>query len=168
MVNKHTDSPSGTLFPEGTRCGSLEAPRNGKVELLAGTEAGSTAVYTCDKGFLLEGSRFRQCLESGKWSEEEPFCAGKKRKVCCVADLSLFFVSIVVTCGLLGDPANGKVELLSGVELGDSVKYSCDLGYQLVGEAKRQCSKDGTWSGEEPVCTGELSLDILTSTATVS
>ena len=60
----------------GTDCGPLEAPRNGEVDL-TGTIAGSTAAYTCNEGFILEGVRFRECVESGKWSGEEPDCTGK-------------------------------------------------------------------------------------------
>lgn len=32
------------------------------------------------------------------------------------------------------------------------VKYSCDVGYELFGNATRICKADGTWSGKEPVC----------------
>lgn len=62
-------------FRAGTDCGILPAPDNGDVEF-TGTTVDSRAVYSCLEGFTLEGARLRTCLESGKWSEEEPVCTG--------------------------------------------------------------------------------------------
>ena len=30
--------------------------------------------------------------------------------------------------------------------------YSCDKGYELVGESTRTCSSSGIWGGKEPFC----------------
>lgn len=57
-------------------CGTLPAPDNGDVDF-AGTIVGSQVVYSCQDGFMLEGAKIRTCLESGKWSKEEPICKGK-------------------------------------------------------------------------------------------
>ena len=32
--------------------------------------------FACDEGFLLEGSRERQCLANGSWSGNQTFCKG--------------------------------------------------------------------------------------------
>ena len=37
-------------------------------------------------------------------------------------------------------------------EPGDVATYSCRQGYRLKGPEKRECGKDGKWSGEDPVC----------------
>ena len=46
-----------------------------------------TVRFTCDKGFDLVGSDFIECLDGGKWTDEEPICRStifllkKKRSV---------------------------------------------------------------------------------------
>ena len=37
---------------------------------------------------------------------------------------------------------------------GTVATYSCADGYELVGEEKRTCLVDGTWTGTEPQCIG--------------
>ena len=37
----------------------------------------STANYTCDEGFALNGTETRVCQASGEWEPEEPSCYGK-------------------------------------------------------------------------------------------
>ena len=35
---------------------------------------------------------------------------------------------------------------------GTKAVYSCDDGFELVGDRKRLCQYDGTWDGEAPTC----------------
>jgi len=37
----------------------------------------STANYTCNEGFALNGTETRVCQASGEWEPEEPSCYGK-------------------------------------------------------------------------------------------
>ena len=53
----------------------LTAPDNGRVTW-NGITNGSTATYTCDKGYELIGDRTRTCLNTGEWSGQEPNCTG--------------------------------------------------------------------------------------------
>jgi hypothetical protein len=41
---------------------------------------------------------------------------------------------LVSMCPTLSDPANGNVEL-SGISLGDTAEYTCNNGFNLVGES---------------------------------
>ena len=34
--------------------------------------------------------------------------------------------------------------------------YTCDAGYELVGNAMRTCEGNGKWNGTEPMCTRKL------------
>ena len=34
--------------------------------------------------------------------------------------------------------------------------YSCDEGFELVGESTRECMNDSTWSGRSPTCRCEF------------
>ena len=57
----------------------------------------------------------------------------------------------------LEDPQFGRVEIVGDGTLGSTAVYSCDLGYQVVGETERQCQLNGligVWDGQEPTCEG--------------
>ena len=56
-------------------------------------------------------------------------------------------------CGHPGEPANGT---LMSTEIlfypGEEIVYSCKKGFLLIGEDKRTCEADGSWSGFLPSC----------------
>ena len=60
----------------------------------------------------------------------------------------------VVDCGSLTDPANGQVNLTAGTTFGQTATYSCNTGYNLVGDSTRACQATGEWSGSTPTCEG--------------
>ena len=66
---------------------------------------------------------------------------------------------IVVDCGILTDPANGRVNHTAGTTYQQTATYSCDTGYNLVGDSTRICQAGGVWSGSEPNCQGMLLLE---------
>ena len=70
--------------------------------------------------------------------------------VCCIA----FFID--VDCGTLTDPADGQVSHTAGTTFGQTATYSCDTGYNLVGDNNRTCQATGRWSGITPTCQGKL------------
>ena len=39
-----------------------------------------------------------------------------------------------------------------GTRVGERAKYSCDPGFELVGEEKRECQANGEWNGTVPFC----------------
>ncbi|CAI8024982.1 Sushi repeat-containing protein SRPX2, partial [Geodia barretti] len=57
----------------------------------------------------------------------------------------------VVECPTLNDPDNGNLNL-SGNSLGDTAEYTCNTGYNLMGESISTCGADSQWSGNPPVC----------------
>ena len=66
----------------------------------------------------------------------------------------VFLFYIVVNCGTLTNPANGQVAHTAGTTFGRTATYSCDSGYNLVGESVRTCLATGVWSGSAPTCQG--------------
>ena len=54
------------------------------------------------------------------------------------------------------DPANGQVDHTAGTLLGQNATYSCNTGYNLVGDSTRTCQAEGDWSGSAPTCQGVL------------
>ena len=70
-----------------------------------------------------------------------------------------FLVSLlltVVSCDALTDPVNGQVSHTAGTTFRQTATYSCDMGYNLVGDNNRTCQATGVWSGSEPICQSML------------
>ena len=65
-------------------------------------------------------------------------------------------------CGSLPDPGNGSVNHTAGTTFGQTATYSCNTGYNLVGDSTRTCQASGNWSGSAPTCQGVLLKDDLT------
>ena len=57
-----------------------------------------------------------------------------------------------VDCGTLTDPANGQVNHTAGTTFEQTATYSCDTGYNLMGNNTRTCEATGEWSWSEPTC----------------
>ena len=78
-------------------------------------------------------------------------------------------IYIAVDCGTLTNPANGQVTYTAGTLFGQTATYSCDSGYNLVGESVRTCQATGVWSGSAPTCQGikDISLGSLVSTSNI-
>ena len=68
----------------------------------------------------------------------------------------MFLILTAVDCGNLTHPANGQVTLTAGTTVGQIATYSCDTGYNLVGDSTRTCQATGNWSGSAPTCQGVL------------
>lgn len=54
-------------------CGHIPSPENGKVVFNPNTLFGSTAEFSCKRGFRLMGTSERECEATG-WSLEQPTC----------------------------------------------------------------------------------------------
>ena len=61
-------------------------------------------------------------------------------------------LSTVVDCGTLTNQANGQVSHTAGTTLGQTATYSCNTGYNLMGDSTRTCQATGEWSGSVPTC----------------
>ena len=70
----------------------LDIP-SGEVEFSSRTP-GSTATYTCNFGFVLQGDEQRVCMENETWSGEPPTCLRKFRFHSCylIPDVPFLFV----------------------------------------------------------------------------
>ena len=76
--------------------------------------------------------------------------------------LSYVFLSLTaVNCGNLTDPHNGQVDHTAGTTFGQNAIYSCNTGYNLVGDSTRTCQASGNWSGSAPTCQGILLSNII-------
>ena len=57
----------------------------------------------------------------------------------------------IVRCPSLPDPTNGRVNV-QGNRPGNRASYTCNSGYELVGQSTRTCQNNGQWSGDAPTC----------------
>ena len=74
----------------------------------------------------------------------------------CVNLHFIFVILAVSDCGSLTDVVNGSVTHTSGTAFGGTATYSCNTGYNLVGDSTRTCQATGVWSGSAPTCQGVL------------
>jgi len=100
----------------------------------------------------------RQCLAL------EHIWAAISHSIHCASNIYVHYVHVffltVVDCGTLTDPANGLVSHTAGTTFGQIATYSCDTGYNLVGDSNHTCRATGVWSGCAPTCQGMLLLEI--------
>ena len=50
----------------------------------------------------------------------------------------------------------GDSDNLPPYDVATEATYSCDTGFTLIGEHRRQCLDSNTWSGSDSVCEGLL------------
>ena len=138
FIKSSSCNHSLNFIPTEILCPDLPNPLGGVVNLTSRT-IGSTVTYSCNEGFILNGSAERVCQEDGTWSITPPSCS-------------------LVTCPVLPDPEGGVVEL-QGTSPGDEAVYNCsNSSLDLVGQEIRVCGEDGEWQGEAPICEGWLFL----------
>ena len=49
---------------------------------------------------------------------------------------------------------------MTGRRFNDSVTVTCNDGYQYTGSTIRVCQGDGTWSGIDGICEGEIEFEM--------
>lgn len=59
------------------------------------------------------------------------------------------------TCGDPGTPGHGSRQE-SDFRTKSTVRYACDTGYILHGSEERKCLANGSWTGRQPECKGNL------------
>ena len=92
----------------------------------------SNVTYSCDSGYELIGDTTITCEADALWNPPTPTCQ-------------------LVDCGDPGIPNNGQ-------RTGDNftyesiVSYSCDSGYELIGDTTIICEADALWNPPTPTC----------------
>ena len=61
-------------------------------------------------------------------------------------------VSFISECPALSSPDHGQVTPGGSVPYPDTVNYTCNSGFNIIGETTRNCQSDGSWSGTDPTC----------------
>ena len=123
-------------------CSQLECPPPNSID--HGTIIGNSRTvgqvirYNCDEGYKLQGISFRLCLHQQMWSGSDPMC-------------------VPIKCQSPSPLNHGQIVTLeSEYKFGDIIQYECNEGYNLIGEAERECTSQesrGRWSSIAPTCT---------------
>eukprot|EP00058_Branchiostoma_floridae_P021004 XP_002606494.1 hypothetical protein BRAFLDRAFT_91924 [Branchiostoma floridae] len=88
-------------------------------------------IFSCVLGYELEGSATLACQVDATWSGSVPTCTR-------------------IECPMLLPPINGG---LSGTNFYmDTVVFTCDVGYDLIGDPSSTCQADRSWSSNVPSC----------------
>ncbi|KAJ8360385.1 hypothetical protein SKAU_G00169100 [Synaphobranchus kaupii] len=116
-------------------CGSPGELLNGKFNTPDGNEFGATAYASCNRGFIILGTAYRQCFEFG-WNNKIPICE-------------------IVKCQDPPTIVNGKLSIppkKEFPEFRDIIAYTCNKNYNLVGGSQIVCNEHGTYNGTIPQC----------------
>ncbi|XP_073482747.1 CUB and sushi domain-containing protein 1 [Aquarana catesbeiana] len=115
-------------------CGHPGVPANA---VLSGDKFiyGSKIHFSCTGPHILIGNSTRVCQEDSRWSGTLPHCSGINPG----------------TCGDPGIPAHGS-RLGNEFRIKSLLRFSCEMGYTLMGSTERTCLLNGSWSGVQPTC----------------
>ncbi|XP_035667592.1 CUB and sushi domain-containing protein 3-like [Branchiostoma floridae] len=128
-------NPVPTCTP--VQCNALTAPRNGTLSPVAASyNYQNTITFTCDRGFDIVGATDTTCQADGRWSRPVPTC----RPVQCLA---------------LTAPVNGALSPVGANSYPDTVTFTCNQGYDLIGATNTTCQADRTWTYPVPRCRPE-------------
>ena len=73
-------------------CPRLDPPRNGQLRE-TGRAVGNVLSFSCNTGYKLKGSQYRQCRPDGRWNGNKTSCTGNVN----VTDRSQFFKKLQLT-----------------------------------------------------------------------
>ncbi|XP_061894320.1 complement decay-accelerating factor isoform X2 [Entelurus aequoreus] len=100
---------------------------------ISGTLLGDVIKVTCDEGYRIRGSSYKECFAAG-WSG--------------------IGSCLTITCPKPAEVTNGKV-LWDSQDLpkyGETLQFECDGGYTLTGERSLVCGKGGKYQAPPPQC----------------
>ncbi|XP_063092103.1 CUB and sushi domain-containing protein 2 isoform X4 [Cavia porcellus] len=126
------------IDPMLTMCADPGVPQFGIQNNSQGYQVGSTVLFRCQKGYLLQGSTTRTCLPNLTWSGTPPDCVPHH-------------------CKQPETPTHANVGALDLPSMGYTLIYSCQEGFSLKGGSEhRTCKADGSWTGKPPICLAEV------------
>ncbi|XP_022089872.1 sushi, von Willebrand factor type A, EGF and pentraxin domain-containing protein 1-like [Acanthaster planci] len=128
-----------------TTCGDPGVPLHGTRHGTDSFRTSDTFQFTCDEGYKLAGSEFRECLANGTWSGSPTTCN-------------------VISCGEPAAIEGGNVTVLSTEYRGVAI-LSCMEGYEMEGDHRIFCLSNGSWTRGDSICrhVAHTTQSILTS-----
>uniref|UniRef100_A0A3Q3XEL8 Uncharacterized protein n=1 Tax=Mola mola TaxID=94237 RepID=A0A3Q3XEL8_MOLML len=123
--------------PLSFKCPALNPPSHGSLVCSNPHEDfGSQCTTTCEEGFVLNGTASTDCSSQGMWSADMPLCLAKR-------------------CPALNPPSHGSLVCSNPhkeFSFGSQCTTTCEEGFVLNGTASTDCSSQGMWSADMPLC----------------
>uniref|UniRef100_A0A452GS89 p-selectin n=1 Tax=Gopherus agassizii TaxID=38772 RepID=A0A452GS89_9SAUR len=127
---------------EAVKCPALDYPGRGRLNCTnwhGDFTYNSTCAFSCETGFVLNGSETLECTALGQWRGQTPRCEVMR----CPKLRGL--EPILMNCS----------HPLGSFSYGSVCRFRCTQGYFLNGTSRVQCQPDGHWSDKMPACQGE-------------
>ncbi|XP_050819137.1 P-selectin-like isoform X9 [Gopherus flavomarginatus] len=127
---------------EAVKCPVLDSPGRGRLNCTnwhGDFTYNSTCAFSCETGFVLNGSETLECTALGQWRGQTPRCEVTR----CPKLRGL--EPILMNCS----------HPLGSFSYGSVCRFRCTQGYFLNGTSRVQCQPDGHWSDKMPACQGE-------------
>ncbi|KAI1892691.1 hypothetical protein AGOR_G00136160 [Albula goreensis] len=125
-----------TLKCEKKSCDPPEDVPHGRWNIPDGIKFGATITFHCEEGYIFPGKiSYQNCLADG-WSGGVFSCEAVK-------------------CDLPADIENGRYTPNSDkdyFEYQETITYTCNKDYNLIGDSVIRCSKNGTFIPSPPSC----------------
>ena len=77
------------------------------------------------------------------------FAYGQARVPSTLVHFIITLTICFIVCDSLSNPAGGAVSITCS-----TATYSCNNGYNLIGNDTMTCQSNGYWSGQPPICEG--------------
>ena len=100
---------------------------------------------------IIELEQREECVAVWDYGQEEYLDVKVSEKP--VTCRYLKYTTLVVDCGSPGDFPNGIV-IVPRTTFEGVATFFCDRDFRRVGDRRRVCQADGTWTGSVPICIG--------------
>ncbi|XP_034634672.1 P-selectin-like isoform X3 [Trachemys scripta elegans] len=127
---------------EAIKCPVLDSPGRGRLNCThwhGDFTYNSTCAFSCETGFVRNGSETLECTALGQWTGHPPRC--EVMRCPKLRDLE----PILMNCS----------HPLESFSYGSVCRFRCTQGYFLNGTSRVQCQPDGHWSDKMPACQEE-------------
>ncbi|XP_050819125.1 P-selectin-like isoform X1 [Gopherus flavomarginatus] len=124
---------------EAVKCPVLDSPGRGRLNCTnwhGDFTYNSTCTFSCETGFVLNGSETLECTALGQWRGQTPHCEAVK-------------------CPVLDSPDRGQLNCThwhGDFTYNSTCAFSCEMGFVLNGSEKLECTALGQWTGQTPRC----------------
>uniref|UniRef100_A0A452GRI2 p-selectin n=1 Tax=Gopherus agassizii TaxID=38772 RepID=A0A452GRI2_9SAUR len=129
----------GPECEEAVKCPVLDSPGRGRLNCThwhGDFTYNSTCTFSCEMGFVLNGSEKLECTALGQWTGQTPRCKAVK-------------------CPVLDSPGRGRLNCThwhGDFTYNSTCTFSCETGFVLNGSETLECTALGQWRGQTPRC----------------
>ncbi|XP_043408899.1 P-selectin isoform X16 [Chelonia mydas] len=124
---------------EAVKCPVLDSPDRGQLNCThrhGDFTYNSTCAFSCETGFVRNGSETLECTALGQWTEHPPRCEAVK-------------------CPVLDSPGRGQLKCThwhGDFTYNSTCAFSCETGFVRNGSEMLECTALGQWSDHPPLC----------------